>query len=104
MCGSWTVVVPKQRLTISLDQGLVDAAAAAVASGRADSVSAWVSDALAERVANERRLDALGVAIAAYEAEHGVITDEELADQVRRDRDAAAAVRAGRGKRRRGAA
>ena len=98
------MVVPKQRLTISLDQGLVDAAAAAVASGRADSVSAWVSDALAERVANERRLDALGVAIAAYEAEHGVITDEELADQVRRDRDAAAAVRAGRGKRRRGAA
>lgn len=96
--------MPKQRLTISLDQDLVDAAAAAVAEGRADSVSAWVSDALTDRVAHQRRLDALAVAIAEYEEEHGVITDEELADQARRDRDAAAAVRSGRSKGQRGAA
>lgn len=90
----------KQRITISLDQELLDAGTAAVADGRADSVSAWVGEALAERVARDRRLDALGAAIEAYEAEHGVITDEELADQARRDRDAAAAFRAGRTKRR----
>lgn len=96
--------MPKQRLTISLDQDLVAAAAAAVADGRADSVSAWVSEALEARVAHQRRLDAMAVAVAGYEAEHGAFTDEELADQVRRDRDDAAALRNDRPTDRRGAA
>lgn len=96
--------MPKQRLTISLDQDLVDAAAAAVTEGRADSVSAWVSAAVAERVTRERRLDALGAAISEYEAEHGVITDEEVAQVARRDRDAAAALRNEHANGRRGAA
>lgn len=94
----------KERLTISVDRAILDAGAAAVAEGRADSMSAWVSEALAERVARERRLAAMADAIAAYEAEFGVITDEEIADLARRDRDAAAALRAKHAKRRRGAA
>mgnify|MGYP006316759721 FL=1 len=71
-------------------------AAAAVAGGRAESVSAWVGNAMRERVAKERRLGALADAVARYEAEHGEITEDELAEQARADRDAAAAVRAGR--------
>jgi hypothetical protein len=46
----------------------------------------------------------LAEAVAAYESEHGAFTDEELADQVRRDRDAAAALRAKHDGGRRGAA
>jgi hypothetical protein len=84
----------KERLTVSVDADLAAAGAAAVAAGRADSVSAWVNDALVERAAKERRLAALADAVAAYESEFGTITDEELADQARADRDAAAAVRA----------
>lgn len=96
--------MPKERLTISVDREIIEAGAAAVADGRADSMSSWVSEALTERVAHERRLAALADAIAAYEAEFGEITDEELADQVRRDRDSAAALRAKHAKGRRGAA
>jgi hypothetical protein len=94
----------KERLTISLDREIIEAGAAAVAEGRAASMSAWVSDALADQVARQRRLDAMDAAIAEYEAEHGAFTDEELADLARRDRDAAAALRAKHAKGRRGAA
>lgn len=93
----------KERLTVSVDADLAAAGAAAVREGRAESVSAWVNQALAERAAKERRLQSLAEAVEAYEAEHGVISPEELADQRRADRDAAAAVRA-KVKRRRGAA
>ncbi len=93
----------KQRLTVSVGPELAAAAAAAVREGRADSVSGWVSDALVEKVAREARLPALAEAGAAYEAEHGEISPEELADQARADRDAAAGVRASAA-RRRGAA
>ena len=93
----------KERLTISIDASLAAAAAEAVADGRAESVSAWVGNAMRERVAKERRLGALADAVARYEAEHGEITEDELAEQARADRDAAAAVRAGR-RRSRGAA
>jgi hypothetical protein len=91
----------KERLTISVDAELAAEAAGAVADGRAESVSGWVAQAMKDRIAKERRLTALADAVAAYEREHGEITDEELAEQVRADRDAAADVRA---KRRRGAA
>ncbi len=47
-----------------------------------------------DHVAMERRRAALAELIAAYEAEHGEITDQELADQARADRDPAAALRA----------
>ncbi|MDQ3469155.1 MAG: hypothetical protein M3487_05250 [Actinomycetota bacterium] len=84
----------KQRLTVSIDPDLAAAATAAVNEGRAESVSSWVSDAIADRAARDRRLRALASAVAAYEAEHGRIDTAELAEQARADRDAAAAVRA----------
>jgi Arc/MetJ-type ribon-helix-helix transcriptional regulator len=84
----------KTRVTVSIDAELAAAAAAAVTDGRAESVSAWVNEALADKAAKDRRLGALADAVAAYEAEHGVIGPEELAAQGRADRDAAAAARA----------
>lgn len=86
----------KERLTISVDAPLAAAAAQAVADGQVESMSAWVGEAMRDRVAKERRLAALAEAISAYEAEHGEITDDEVAEQARADRDVAAAVRAGR--------
>lgn len=86
----------KRRLTITVDQEVAAAGAAAVAEGRAASVSAWVNAALAEKAVRDRRLATLAEAVAAYESEWGVIDDDELVEQARADRDAAAAVRVGR--------
>jgi Arc/MetJ-type ribon-helix-helix transcriptional regulator len=86
----------KERLTISVDPTLAEAAADAVAAGRAESVSAWVTEAMRDRMAKDHRLEALADAISGYEAEHGEITDEEMAEQVRADRDAAGRERSGR--------
>ena len=44
----------KERLTVTIDPDLLEAGQQAVASGRADSLSAWVSGALADRVAADR--------------------------------------------------
>lgn len=93
----------RARLTVSVDPDLAAAGAAAVATGRAASISAWVNEALADRAAKDVRLSALAEAVAAYEAERGVIGPEELADQARADRDSAATARAER-RRRPGAA
>ncbi len=68
----------KQRLSTSVDSELVAAAHAAVAAGRAESVSAWVNNALRRQLQHEQRLAALDAYVAAYEAEHGEITDEEM--------------------------
>jgi hypothetical protein len=86
----------KRRLTITVDHELADAAAAASAAGDAESVSAWVSEAMAQRVARDEQLAALGELIAVYEDEHGEITDDELAEQEQADRDAAASRRKAR--------
>jgi len=83
----------KERVTVTLDRALVEAANAAVAAGRADSVSAWVTVALTEQVAKERRLSALSSLLAEYEAEYGVITAEELAFREREDRRKAIVIR-----------
>lgn len=79
---------------MTVDTEVIEAAAAAVREGRAASVSAWVNEVLTQRAAKERRLAAAAEAIAAYEAEFGVITDEEMAEQERADREAAARWRA----------
>ena len=71
---------------MTVDPAFVRVGNEAVASGRATSLSAWVNAALAERVKEERRLVAMDEAIAAYEAKHGKITDEELEEQRRHDR------------------
>ena len=77
---------PKDRLTVTVDPALVRAANEVVARGRASSLSAWVNVAIADRLAYEDRLAALGDAIAAYEAQHGKFTEEELAAEARLDR------------------
>ena len=86
----------KERLTVTVDPELIAAGAAAVEAGRADSLSGWVNQALAERAERDRKLAALDDAITAYEARAGSITDEELREQQRVDRAGAVVVR-GRG-------
>jgi len=83
----------KERLTVTVDKDLIDAGNEALAAGRVDSLSGWVNTALAEHAARERRQRALAEAIAAYEAELGEITPQELAAQQRADRKAAVVVR-----------
>jgi len=101
--------IAKARLTVTVDPHLVESGNDAVSAGRVESLSAWVNLALAERAAKERRLLALGEAIALYEARFGLITPEELAVQARADRASARVVRgpmprASKARRRRGAA
>jgi hypothetical protein len=83
----------KERLTVTVDAELVVAGTRAVKAGRADSLSGWVNDALVDREARDRRLRAMTEAVAAYEAEFGAISDEELAAQRRADERSAIVVR-----------
>ena len=64
-----------------------------MAAGSAKSLSGWVNLALRERVALEERLRAMAEAVAAYEAEHGVLSAKELLDQQRLDASEAIVVR-----------
>jgi hypothetical protein len=75
----------KERLTVTVDRALIRAANESVARGDADSLSAWVNTALAERVAKEARLRALADAITHYEAEFGPISAADLAARKRAD-------------------
>jgi hypothetical protein len=84
----------KQRLSVSLDADLVDSAQRSVARGRALTLSAWVSDAVRLKIAQDRRLEALASFVAEHEREHGVITDEEVRAAVRRARSRAVTSRA----------
>lgn len=83
----------KERLTVTVDPELVDAGNKAVAAGHAESLSGWVNAALVDRVARDRRLEALSAAIANYEAEFGEITHDEMASLQRSDRENAVVVR-----------
>jgi Arc/MetJ-type ribon-helix-helix transcriptional regulator len=99
----------KERLSASVDAGLVAVAQEAVARGQAESVSAWVNDALRLKADHDRRLRGLDDFLAAYEAEHGQVTEEEIRDAARRARSRAVVVRGepqeqGQGRRGRGAA
>jgi hypothetical protein len=100
----------KERLSASVDAGLVAVAHDAVARGQAESVSAWVNDALRLKADHDRRLRGLDDVLAADEAEHGQVTEEEIRDAARRARSRAVVVRGdpqeqspGRGRRGRGA-
>lgn len=88
----------KQRLSASVDADLLRAAQAAVDDGRASSVSAWVNDALRLKADHDRRMQALDTFVAAYEAQHGAITDAEIDEAVRRSRGRAVVVRSTPGK------
>lgn len=83
----------KQRLSASVDAELLQLAQSAVEAGRAESVSAWVNDALRLKADHERRMEALDSFLAAYEAEHGVITEAEMDEAVRQARGRATVIR-----------
>ena len=83
----------KQRLSASVDVALLSAAQAAVEAGRADSVSAWVNDALRLKAEQDQRMMALDSFLAAYEAEHGPITEAEIDQAARQARSRATVVR-----------
>jgi Arc/MetJ-type ribon-helix-helix transcriptional regulator len=76
----------KARLSASVDAALIAAAEAAVAEGRAESVSAWVNDALRLKLEHEQRLTALAAVIEEYEREHGEISADEIRKAARRAR------------------
>lgn len=69
---------PKRRLSASVDADLLRAAERAARDGRASTVSAWVNDALRLKLQHDDRLRALAEFVDAYEASHGVITDQEI--------------------------
>ena len=83
----------KERLSASVDAELIAAAQEAVAHGRAESVSAWVNDALRLKADHDGRLAALDEFLAAYEAEYGEITEHDMRDAARRARAGAVVVR-----------
>ena len=83
----------KQRLSASVDSELLEAAQTAVQAGRADSVSAWVNDALVMKAEHDRRMQALDTFLAGYEAKHGTITETEMEEAARRARGRATVVR-----------
>ena len=83
----------KERLSASVDAELLAAAQGAVDRGEAESVSAWVNEALRLKADHDRRLAALDDFLAAYEAEYGVITEQEMHDAARRARAGAVVVR-----------
>ena len=58
----------RERLSATVEAELLAAGRAAVAEGRAESVSAWVNDALRLKADHDRRLRALDDFLAAYEA------------------------------------
>ncbi len=94
----------KGRLSASIDADLLAAAQAAVSAGRAASVSDWVGSAMRRQLQHEARLTSLAAFVAAYEAEHGVITEEEMSDATRRLRADAEVIRGRPASRRTGAA
>lgn len=83
----------RERLSATVEADLLAAGRAAVAAGRAESLSAWVNEALARQAAHDRRMRALDEFLGAFEAEHGAITDEEIAAATRRTRGRAVVVR-----------
>lgn len=83
----------RERLSATVEGELLEAGRQAVAEGRAESVSAWVNDALRLKADHDRRMRALDEFIAAYEAEHGVISDDEIRQARRRSRSRAVVVR-----------
>jgi hypothetical protein len=83
----------RQRLSATVEAEVLEAGHAAVAAGRADSLSAWVNAALRRQAEHDRRMAALDEFLEGYEAEHGVITEAEMADAARRGRSRAVVVR-----------
>lgn len=92
-CYHQSMTRRKQRLTVTVDPELIEAGNRAVATGVADSLSAWVTRALWDKARRDEQLEHLRGAIADYEVEFGEITAEEIAAQQRADREDAVIVR-----------
>ncbi|MCY3805626.1 MAG: hypothetical protein OXG91_03910, partial [bacterium] len=52
-----------------------------------------IDEAMAQRLDRDTRLAVLGRLVEEYEAEHGFITGDEIAEQAQEDRDAAGSLR-----------
>jgi Arc/MetJ-type ribon-helix-helix transcriptional regulator len=87
----------KERLSASVDVDLLALAHEAVSQGRAESVSAWVNDALHLKAEQDRRLAAVDEFLEAFESEHGEITEREMHEAARRARARAVVVRGRQG-------
>ena len=74
----------KTRLSVTVDADVLESVQAAFAIGEAESVSVYVNDALRLEAQHDRRLRGIDDFIAAYEAEHGEITEEEMEAAYRR--------------------
>jgi Arc/MetJ-type ribon-helix-helix transcriptional regulator len=83
----------KERLSATVEADLLAAGRAAVADGRAESLSAWVNDALRRQADHDRRLKALDEFLRAYEDEYGEITEDEIQAATRSTRGRAVIVR-----------
>jgi hypothetical protein len=83
----------KERLSATVEADLLAAGRAAVADGRADSLSAWVNDALRRQADHDRRLKAIDEFLRAYEDEYGEITEDEIQAATRGARGRAVIVR-----------
>jgi ribonuclease HII len=92
-CYHHSMTARKQRLTVTVDPELVEAGNRAVVNGDADSLSAWVSSALADKICRDQQLEHLQAAITDYEAEFGEITADEIVTQRRADREDAVVIR-----------
>jgi Arc/MetJ-type ribon-helix-helix transcriptional regulator len=82
----------KTRLSATVDMDVLAAVQAGVAAGEAESVSAYVNDALRLKAEHDRRLRGFDNFIAAHEAEHGEITEEDMEAAYRRAKARAAGV------------
>lgn len=83
----------RERLSATVEGTLLAAGRAAVAEGRAESLSAWVNEALRRQADHDRRMRSLDEFLEAYEAEHGEITPEEIQAATRRSRSRAVVIR-----------
>lgn len=87
----------KRRLSASVDAEVLAAGQAAVAEGRAATLSGWVNEALRRHAAHDERMRAFDEFLLDYEERHGVITAEEMATATRRTRERAVVVRGKQG-------
>lgn len=83
----------RERLSATVEADLLTAGRAAVAEGRAESLSAWVNGALRRQAEHDRRMQALDAFLDGYEAEHGEITEQEMQAATHRARARAVVVR-----------
>ncbi len=83
----------RQRLSATVEEGLLAAGRAAVKEGRAESLSAWVNEALGRQAAHDRRMKALDDFLEGYQSEHGEILEHEMRSATRRARTRAVVVR-----------